>query len=464
MKYNPPTGATDPDAPYVGKNPAIGQQGSKVPPPAIEHPQREIVAVIEAAGLTPDEEVLTQLRDAIQSLIASGGSPDISSARTVTSGPATSPPGSPGVNDEVLVADSPTGAFDGHARELARWNGTAWVFSGVRVGRIFRVNDTATYYKLASGGWAAHDFPATAHTHPQSDVTNLVSDLSAINAAIAGKVAKAGDVMSGTLEIGVADNANALGIRGGGVLKYALSPVPNGANYGLQIYRYGGSAGNGAQALFDHDGSTRFYGAAQIDGNLAIGTITPTAKLDVGGDTCLRGNIIGADTTSIRTFSSNPAASIIAGAYLQLFGSTQASLPKRLVLGTNSTDRLVIHDDGSFAIAGDRGTSSKVLVGNASGPPTWQLMSAIFGKKIIAIGTANSGNTITFATAEPDTSYSGVVINGVGNSSASTASTLGFGSLSSKGTGSCVVNSGNTSGSPGMTATNPVFYIIFRNA
>lgn len=66
MLYNPPSGATDPNAPYVGKNTAGGIQGSRVPKNAIEHPQREIVNAIVKAGLVPSATDLFQLSKAIQ--------------------------------------------------------------------------------------------------------------------------------------------------------------------------------------------------------------------------------------------------------------------------------------------------------------------------------------------------------------------------------------------------------------
>lgn len=69
MKYVPPIGG-DADAPYVDGNPTAGIKGSPVAAAAIEHPQREILAVITEAGLTPNEEYLGQLRDAIEALIA----------------------------------------------------------------------------------------------------------------------------------------------------------------------------------------------------------------------------------------------------------------------------------------------------------------------------------------------------------------------------------------------------------
>lgn len=78
MKYNPPYGSTDPNAPYVDRNTPGAIAGSRVPASAIEHPQREIMAVIASAGLDPSSADLTQLLKAIQNMIsaATGGSGD----------------------------------------------------------------------------------------------------------------------------------------------------------------------------------------------------------------------------------------------------------------------------------------------------------------------------------------------------------------------------------------------------
>lgn len=63
MEYVPPiNGDTgNPDRPYINANPGTGIQGSIPPAAAIEHPMREIVNAITAAGLTPDPNDLTQL-------------------------------------------------------------------------------------------------------------------------------------------------------------------------------------------------------------------------------------------------------------------------------------------------------------------------------------------------------------------------------------------------------------------
>ncbi len=66
MRYEPPVGSSDPDAPYLGRNLAAGgSAGSRVPAAAIENTQREIVNAILAAGLAPSAADKTQLAQAI---------------------------------------------------------------------------------------------------------------------------------------------------------------------------------------------------------------------------------------------------------------------------------------------------------------------------------------------------------------------------------------------------------------
>ncbi|MGU3417640.1 hypothetical protein [Methylobacterium sp. D54C] len=73
MLYNPPSGSTDPNAPYVGKDTAAGRQGSKLPPAAAEFPQRELVNAVTASGQTPTNGNLVQLAVAIARGIFVGG-------------------------------------------------------------------------------------------------------------------------------------------------------------------------------------------------------------------------------------------------------------------------------------------------------------------------------------------------------------------------------------------------------
>ncbi|MDR1946628.1 MAG: hypothetical protein LBQ51_05620 [Desulfovibrio sp.] len=71
MRYTPPPGSSDPNAPYITGVPGL-VQGTPVPGEAVEHPQREIVAAIAAAGLIPSAGELDQLSKAIMKLIQEG--------------------------------------------------------------------------------------------------------------------------------------------------------------------------------------------------------------------------------------------------------------------------------------------------------------------------------------------------------------------------------------------------------
>lgn len=71
MQYAQPFGVADPNASYVDRNTPGAIAGSRLRGAAIEHPQREILAVITAAGLTPSSTDLTQLLQAISQLISS---------------------------------------------------------------------------------------------------------------------------------------------------------------------------------------------------------------------------------------------------------------------------------------------------------------------------------------------------------------------------------------------------------
>lgn len=68
MKYAAPLGEAE-DASYTDGNPEHGILGSVVPAKAVEPPQRELIKVIEEAGLTPSDNDLTQLYQAIVKIV-----------------------------------------------------------------------------------------------------------------------------------------------------------------------------------------------------------------------------------------------------------------------------------------------------------------------------------------------------------------------------------------------------------
>lgn len=70
MKYQQPGGVLDPDASYDDGDLNVGRAGSIIPAKAVEQPLRELVHLIEYAGLAASDVDLQQVRKAIQALIA----------------------------------------------------------------------------------------------------------------------------------------------------------------------------------------------------------------------------------------------------------------------------------------------------------------------------------------------------------------------------------------------------------
>ena len=130
MKYQPPfkPGATpaesgihndDADASYVNGNPDTATEGSYHPAEALEHPQRELIEVIEffLTGETPDHTDLTQVRRAIQAAVSNTDStplfnnlpiyPEITSGASNTLAIASS-------TGQVVISDGGTFLHRGH--------------------------------------------------------------------------------------------------------------------------------------------------------------------------------------------------------------------------------------------------------------------------------------------------------------------------------------------------------------
>ena len=70
MKYTPPLGSLEADAPYVDGNPTAGIRGSVVPAAPFNQLQKELVHIITQAGLEPSADNLTQVLAALKKLFA----------------------------------------------------------------------------------------------------------------------------------------------------------------------------------------------------------------------------------------------------------------------------------------------------------------------------------------------------------------------------------------------------------
>lgn len=72
----------------------------------------------------------------------------------VLSAALTAPPGSPTAGDRYIVAASPTGAWSGHAKDVAVYRASAWHFFTPKSGWSAYNRATSTKFRYDSGAWA----------------------------------------------------------------------------------------------------------------------------------------------------------------------------------------------------------------------------------------------------------------------------------------------------------------------
>ena len=64
------------------------------------------------------------------------------------------PPTAPTLGQRFIVAAAPTGAWVGHAADIAEWNGTSWMFTTPTEGMEVRVEDENLRYEFDGAAWA----------------------------------------------------------------------------------------------------------------------------------------------------------------------------------------------------------------------------------------------------------------------------------------------------------------------
>lgn len=65
----------------------------------------------------------------------------------------TTPPANPSTGDIYIVAATATGAWTGHEKEIAWWNGAEWLFQIVYLGTIISAGDSEIYWRRTSSGY-----------------------------------------------------------------------------------------------------------------------------------------------------------------------------------------------------------------------------------------------------------------------------------------------------------------------
>ncbi|HEY9664123.1 MAG TPA: DUF2793 domain-containing protein, partial [Allocoleopsis sp.] len=73
------------------------------------------------------------------------------------------PPGGPAVGDRYLVGTAPTGAWAGHANEVAEWDGLAWVFTVPVANDTVFISNTLSSKRFNGTAWV--NFPGVAVLH-----------------------------------------------------------------------------------------------------------------------------------------------------------------------------------------------------------------------------------------------------------------------------------------------------------
>lgn len=244
MKYIAPTGATDPSAPYVGRNIAAGIQGSRVPPEAVEHPQRELDALIAKSGRTPSSAVLTQVSDAVRSqrlnyVATVGGT---ANALTLTLDPAPAAWSDlTGTPLRLKVATTNTGAATLAVNALAtvaikRLDGSALQAGDLRAGQIAEVAYDGTNAQLLTPP-AAAPAKVTYYETPGSYTFTVPPGVYSLDVEVWGAGGGGGGTGNSTLG----------GAGGGGAGGYSRKRVPTtpGQTYAITVGAGGAAGGQG---------------------------------------------------------------------------------------------------------------------------------------------------------------------------------------------------------------------------
>ena len=185
MKYQPPYGLTDPNAPYINGNPAAGIEGSIPPAAAFEYPMREIVSLIANSNLTPsDADLLQLLKSVRRQWINYAVDTGTANAMAVTMTPPldTYMAGFP---LRVAVAVTNTGATSINvgglgARAVKRPDGSDLQPGDIVAGMIANLVDSGSVFQLQN---ALHGVAGTSNTF--SVGIPYAADTGAVNAILA---------------------------------------------------------------------------------------------------------------------------------------------------------------------------------------------------------------------------------------------------------------------------------------
>lgn len=266
MQYNKPFDQIDPNAAYVNGNPAAGIQGSIIPAEAIEQDQREVVAAIVGAGLTPSGTDLTQLYQAILigGFSAAGGTANAIIATLGTS------PGSyrTGLVVRLKITTTNTGPVTINVNNLGvvsvvDASGAALAAGALATGSIVELRYDGTKFQLSGNGGAANALYGTD-----------TGTANAVQSTIAGVPATLVNGANFFIKKAASANTGAMTVTINGTLgPYALINADGSAIVSGEI-----GAGYLMHMVFDGT-SMRFMNGATTT---AVGSLTANAGEGIG--------------------------------------------------------------------------------------------------------------------------------------------------------------------------------------
>ena len=312
MKYTQPPGAAE-NASYVGRNVAAGQStGSKLAPQAVEHPQREIVAAIARAGLTPSAGDLTQLGQASKILAQQALDriqiPSVLPTTDITFRPGASLGAATFTRGSVGTCFDALGALQSAANNVPRY--TFDPATGVSRGLL--IEASFTNYLLNSAAPATQTVTLAAGTYCLGIVGTGSATLSggATGVATQGSPVSFSLASSGSVVVTVAGSVTRFQLENG---HYATSFI---ATTTAAVTRLGDLFSETASWWNPVEGA--FYLSFYFDGaafgarifTMSDGTVTNSLDLMRIGSTSLGLNLTLAGAT---VFDSTPSVALTAG-------------------------------------------------------------------------------------------------------------------------------------------------------
>ena len=112
----------------------------------------------------------------------------------------TTEPGAPATGSKYIVPAGTTGAWSGHANEIATWSGTVWSYQTPVEGWLVYIDDENQYCFYNGMAWVVNMAAAHAASHEDGGADELIVENLLTAGVLGSQSTSAGD---GTLYMGI---------------------------------------------------------------------------------------------------------------------------------------------------------------------------------------------------------------------------------------------------------------------